>query len=45
MLTSSAPMLPQSCDQEMKIIQQRISNKKLNKLMVNFQVGSDENSS
>lgn len=45
MLTSSAPMLPQSGEQDMKIIQQRISNKKLNKLMVNFEGGSDENSS
>ncbi|PRQ18806.1 putative cinnamoyl-CoA reductase [Rosa chinensis] len=36
-LTPSAPAsLPQSKDQDMRIIQERISNKKLNKLMVGF---------
>ncbi|KAE8055635.1 hypothetical protein FH972_012463 [Carpinus fangiana] len=35
-LTPSAPILPQSNDDDMRIIQQRISNKKLNQLMVDF---------
>ncbi|KAI4314493.1 hypothetical protein L6164_027396 [Bauhinia variegata] len=35
-LTPSAPSLPQSYDQGKNFIQQRISNKKLNKLMVHF---------
>lgn len=36
-LTPSAPAsLPQSKDQDLRIIQERISNKKLNKLMVGF---------
>lgn len=39
MLDPSGPSMPQSYDQELKIIQQRISNKKLNKLMVNFERG------
>lgn len=38
-LAPSAPSPPQSCDRDMKMIQQRISNKKLNKLMVNFAGG------
>ncbi|KAG6782508.1 hypothetical protein POTOM_011915 [Populus tomentosa] len=37
MLTPSAPSNPQSFDQDMRIIQQRISSKKLNKLMVDFE--------
>ncbi|XP_040985888.1 cinnamoyl-CoA reductase-like SNL6 [Juglans microcarpa x Juglans regia] len=37
---SAAPMLPQSYEQDMRIIQQRISNKKLNQLMVDFECGS-----
>ncbi|KAJ7953439.1 Cinnamoyl-CoA reductase-like protein [Quillaja saponaria] len=36
-LTPSTPSLPQNSDQGMKIIQQRISNKKFNKLMVDFE--------
>ncbi|KAK9275728.1 hypothetical protein L1049_022996 [Liquidambar formosana] len=36
MLTPDASSPPQSYEQDMKIIQQRISNKKLNKLMVDF---------
>uniref|UniRef100_A0A2N9G0X6 NAD(P)-binding domain-containing protein n=1 Tax=Fagus sylvatica TaxID=28930 RepID=A0A2N9G0X6_FAGSY len=40
MLTPSAPVLPQSCEQDMKMIQQRISNKKLNKMMVDFEGGA-----
>ncbi|XP_030533690.1 cinnamoyl-CoA reductase-like SNL6 isoform X2 [Rhodamnia argentea] len=39
MLAPSAPSMPPSCDEELKIIQQRISNKKLNKLMVDFDRG------
>ncbi|XP_010055307.3 cinnamoyl-CoA reductase-like SNL6 isoform X1 [Eucalyptus grandis] len=44
MLTPSAPSMPQSMvacsyDQELKIIEQRIGNKKLNKLMVDFERG------
>nr|UNN46830.1 CCR17 [Populus ussuriensis] len=40
MLTPAAPSLPdQSFDQDVKIIQQRISNKKLNELMVGFESG------
>ncbi|KAF5477786.1 hypothetical protein F2P56_004400 [Juglans regia] len=37
---SAAPTLPQSYEQDMRIIQQRISNKKLNQLMVDFECGS-----
>ncbi|KAJ6703931.1 hypothetical protein OIU85_029822 [Salix viminalis] len=37
MLTPSAPSLPQSVDQDLRIIQQGISSKKLNKLMVDFE--------
>ncbi|KAG2680293.1 hypothetical protein I3760_11G093200 [Carya illinoinensis] len=37
---SAAPTLTQSCEQDMRIIQQRISNKKLNQLMVDFGCGS-----
>ncbi|KAI4369929.1 hypothetical protein MLD38_018321 [Melastoma candidum] len=37
MLAPSAPPPPQGKDQDMKMIQQRISNKKLNKLIVNFE--------
>ncbi|GLT73972.1 hypothetical protein SLA2020_457970 [Shorea laevis] len=37
MLTPSAPSLPQSYEENKRIIQQRISNKKLNKLMVDFE--------
>ncbi|GLT91235.1 hypothetical protein SLE2022_091330 [Rubroshorea leprosula] len=37
MLTPSAPSLPQSYEEDKRIIQQRISNKKLNKLMVDFE--------
>ncbi|KAJ4829395.1 hypothetical protein Tsubulata_014539 [Turnera subulata] len=36
MLTPAANSLPKSLDNDMKIMQQRISNKKLNKLMVDF---------
>ncbi|XP_030466392.2 cinnamoyl-CoA reductase-like SNL6 [Syzygium oleosum] len=39
MLAPSAPSMPQSYEQELKIIQHRISNKKLNKLMVDFEIG------
>lgn len=42
-LTTSAPSYPKSQDQDdMMIIQQRISNKKLNKLMVDFKSKSQE---
>ncbi|KAK9927984.1 hypothetical protein M0R45_025142 [Rubus argutus] len=42
-LTPSAPAsLPQSKDQDLRIIQERISNKKLNKLMVDFKSKSKE---
>ncbi|XP_008238223.1 PREDICTED: cinnamoyl-CoA reductase 2-like [Prunus mume] len=42
-LTPSAPSYPKSQDQDdMMIIQQRISNKKLNKLMVDFKSKSQE---
>ncbi|KAB1215984.1 Tetraketide alpha-pyrone reductase 1 [Morella rubra] len=40
MLTPSAPTLPHSYEEDMRIIQQRISNKKLNQLMVDFETGS-----
>uniref|UniRef100_A0A2P2KCT4 Uncharacterized protein n=1 Tax=Rhizophora mucronata TaxID=61149 RepID=A0A2P2KCT4_RHIMU len=35
-LSASSSALPQSFDQDMRVKQQRISNKKLNKLMVDF---------
>ncbi|XP_048319370.2 cinnamoyl-CoA reductase-like SNL6 [Ziziphus jujuba] len=38
-LKPSAPSHPQSYEQDKKIIQQKISNKKLNKLMVDFESG------
>ncbi|XP_009371209.2 cinnamoyl-CoA reductase-like SNL6 [Pyrus x bretschneideri] len=41
-LTPSAPSNPQGQDQDMSIPQQRISNKKLNKLMVEFKSKSQE---
>lgn len=42
-LTPSAPSYPKSQDQDdMMIIQQRISNKKMNKLMVDFKSKSQE---
>lgn len=37
MLTPSAPSHPQSFDRDLRIIQQRISSKKLNKLTVDFE--------
>ncbi|XP_052208835.1 cinnamoyl-CoA reductase 1-like [Diospyros lotus] len=38
-LSPTSPQ-PQNCEQERKMIQQRISNKKLNKLMVDFERGA-----
>ncbi|KAI8530457.1 hypothetical protein RHMOL_Rhmol11G0059900 [Rhododendron molle] len=39
-LLSPMSLQPPTCDQDMRIIQQRISNKKLNKLMVDFESGA-----
>ncbi|KAF7126258.1 hypothetical protein RHSIM_Rhsim11G0017400 [Rhododendron simsii] len=39
-LLSPVSPQPPTCDQDMRIIQQRISNKKLNKLMVDFESGA-----
>ncbi|EXB64916.1 Bifunctional dihydroflavonol 4-reductase/flavanone 4-reductase [Morus notabilis] len=41
-LTPSSPPPPQSYEEDKRIFQQRISNKKLNKIMVDFQRGSQE---
>lgn len=39
-LHSNMLFIVYSCEQDMKIIQQRISNKKLNKMMVDFEGGA-----